>query len=51
MIEGWPLGNQAIDLAQVNNNGHSLELIFITKSSGTWGGADKDLAAKVKGSK
>ena len=24
---------------------------FITKSSGTWGGADKDLAAKVKGSK
>ena len=23
---------------------------FITKSSGTWGGADKDLAAKVKGS-
>ena len=22
---------------------------FITKSSGTWGGADKDLAAKVKG--
>ncbi|MDA9761331.1 hypothetical protein N9C63_00220 [bacterium] len=24
---------------------------FITKSSGTWGGADKDLAAKVKGEK
>ena len=24
---------------------------FTTKSSGTWGGADKDLAAKVKGSK
>jgi len=24
---------------------------FITKSSGTWGGADKDLAAKVKGGK
>ena len=22
---------------------------FVTKSSGTWGGADKDLAAKVKG--
>ena len=22
---------------------------FTTKSSGTWGGADKDLAAKVKG--
>jgi len=21
---------------------------FVTKSSGTWGGADKDLAAKVK---
>ena len=24
---------------------------FVTKSSGTWGGADKDLAAKVKGKK
>jgi hypothetical protein len=24
---------------------------FVTKSSGTWGGADSDLAAKVKGSK
>jgi len=24
---------------------------FVTKSSGTWGGADKDLAAKIKGSK
>ena len=24
---------------------------FVTKSTGTWGGADKDLAAKVKGSK
>lgn len=24
---------------------------FVTKSSGTWGGADKDLAAKVKGRK
>ena len=22
---------------------------FVTKSSGTWGGADKDLAAKVRG--
>jgi hypothetical protein len=30
-------------LARVNS--------FVTKSSGTWGGADKDLAAKVKGSK
>jgi predicted DNA binding CopG/RHH family protein len=30
-------------LARVNS--------FITKSSGTWGGADKDLAAKVRGSK
>ena len=29
-------------LARVNS--------FVTKSSGTWGGADKDLAAKVKGS-
>jgi len=28
-------------LARVNS--------FVTKSSGTWGGADKDLAAKVKG--
>ena len=24
---------------------------FVTKSSGTWGGADKDLAAKVRASK
>ena len=24
---------------------------FVTTSSGTWGGADKDLAAKVRGSK
>jgi hypothetical protein len=24
---------------------------FVTKSSGTWGGADKDLAKKVRGSK
>ena len=30
-------------LARVNS--------FVTKPSGTWGGADKDLAAKVKGSK
>ena len=30
-------------LARVNS--------FVTKSSGTWGGADKDLAAKVKGEK
>jgi hypothetical protein len=24
---------------------------FVTKSSGTWGGADKDLAKKVRGKK
>jgi len=30
-------------LARVNS--------FVTKSSGTWGGADSDLAAKIKGSK
>ena len=30
-------------LARVNS--------FVTKSSGTWGGADKDLAAKVRGRK
>ena len=30
-------------LARVNS--------FVTKSSGTWGGADKDLAKKVRGSK
>ena len=30
-------------LARVNS--------FVTKSSGTWGKADKDLAAKVRGSK
>ena len=36
-------GQQQWALARVNS--------FVTKSSGTWGGADKDLAAKVKGSK
>ena len=34
---------QQWDLARVNS--------FVTKSSGTWGGADKDLAKKVRGSK
>jgi hypothetical protein len=52
MIEEWPLGKVDTDqvlaqvqwaLARVNS--------FVTKSSGTWGGADKDLAAKVKGRK
>lgn len=28
--------------------GHARVNSFITKSSGTWGGADKDLASKVK---
>ena len=36
-------GQQQWALARVNS--------FVTKSSGTWGGADKDLAAKVKGEK
>lgn len=31
--------------------GHARVNSFITKSSGTWGKADKDLAAKVRGSK
>jgi len=35
-------GQQQWALARVNS--------FITKSSGTWGGADKDLAKKVRGS-
>ena len=52
MIEVWQAGKVKIDLvasqhqwafARVNS--------FVTKSSGTWGGADKDLAAKVRGSK
>ena len=29
--------------------GHARENSFATKSKGTWGGADKDLAAKVRG--
>lgn len=36
------VGQQQWAFARVNS--------FITKSSGTWGGADKDLASKVKGS-
>ena len=31
--------------------GHARVNSFATKSKGTWGGADKDLAAKVRGSK
>ena len=30
--------------------GHARVNSFVTKSKGTWGGADKDLAQKVKGS-
>ena len=30
--------------------GHARVNSFVTKSKGTWGGADKDLAAKVRGS-
>jgi hypothetical protein len=49
-IEVWPLwkgghrpgaSQHQWALARVNS--------FVTKSSGTWGGADKDLAKKVKG--
>ena len=29
--------------------GHARVNSFATKSKGTWGGADKDLAAKVRG--
>ena len=52
MIEAWPLGEVDTDqvlqqvqwaFARVNS--------FVTKSSGTWGGADKDLAKQVRGSK
>lgn len=31
--------------------GHARVNSFATKSKGTWGGADKDLASKVRGSK
>ena len=34
---------------QLNSNGHLQEVnSFVTKSSGTWGKADKDLADKVE---
>ena len=49
-IEVWQRGEVVIDtgttqqqwaFARVNS--------FVTKSSGTWGGADKDLAKQVRG--
>ena len=46
-MAAWKTGHrpgttpQQCAMARVNS--------FTTKSSGTWGGADKDLAAKVKG--
>jgi len=48
-VAAWRTGHrpgttpQQWALARVNS--------FVTKSSGTWGKADKDLAAKVRGSK
>lgn len=48
-VAAWRTGHrpgttpQQWGLARVNS--------FITKSSGTWGKADKDLAARVRGSK
>ena len=48
-VAAWRTGHrpgttpQQWGLARVNS--------FVTKSSGTWGKADKDLAAKVRGSK
>ena len=31
-----------------NNNGHYGRNSFVAKSSGTWGGADKDLAEELE---
>ena len=50
MIEEWQLTRQDTGQELLHSNGHSQESTsFVTKSKGTWGGADKDLAAKVRG--
>ena len=42
------LGEQVIDLTNPIQWGHARVNSFVTKSKGTWGGADKDLAAKLE---
>ena len=47
-MAGW---KGSIDLVSQHQWAFARVNSFVTKSSGTWGGADKDLAAKVRGSK
>ena len=47
-FDGIHIGHQKILNSLVR---FARENSFVTKSSGTWGGADKDLAAKVRASK
>ena len=49
MTVEWLLGELDTDPAPHHNSGHSQEVnSFTTKSKGTWGGADKDLAKQVR---
>ena len=52
MIEVWAWSG-GHRLVLLSNNGELFARVnsFVTKSSGTWGGADKDLAKQVRGSK
>ena len=43
VVINWELRFTTMGIARVNS--------FVTKSSGTWGGADSDLAKKVRSSK
>ena len=44
-------GKQDTDQARHHNSAFARVNSFVTKSSGTWGKADKDLADKVRGQK
>ena len=47
-------GKVVINIGKLHHNNETINFrvnSFVTKSSGTWGGADKDLAKKVRGSK
>ena len=46
-VKAWQTGHRPGTTAV--QWGHARVNSFVTKSKGTWGGADKDLAAKVKG--
>ena len=48
MIEVWLHGVVVTTGVQHSNNVFARVNSFVTKSSGTWGGADKDLAKQVR---